>query len=348
MPILPGLKFVEVRSVDGNTLIDLGRVLSRRCRQLGYCSEGCRTLDLDNDCVRDFLEIEQGTNPLDPGDHPDLFEYAAKLVCGVQRDPDTMRLARGFYATTINVRNPGPSPVGFCKELALTYPPGDQRPGKVQPIAEDQLGPGQALAADCDDIRRRVFDDSFPEPYIEGFVVIRSPRSLDVTAVYTTAALNAKGGVGDHSSIHVEPVHERLRRRQKLSLPDLVPVAPQAAGIAEGLPGTLFCVRPREGGASDSVRVLIRNQGLAAAGPSTTHVDFFALGSATAATPPLGPGEETPVDFEIPEGCYQGEPFSGVCVFRFTVDFSRDFAGVVSESSEENNSAESRCISAAG
>ena len=147
------------------------------------------------------------------------FEYAAKLVCGVQKDPANMQLARGFYATTINVHNPADTGVVFTKKLALTVPPGNQRPGEVLPIARDKLGSDQALAVDCNDIARRLFNGALPEPYIEGFVVIRSQTSLDVTAVYSTATLNQEGVAEDHSSIHVEPIPERILQTGK---PDLV------------------------------------------------------------------------------------------------------------------------------
>ena len=144
------------------------------------------------------------------GDGPARFEYAAKLVCGVQKDPKSMQLARGFYATTINVHNPAEGGVVFTKKLALTVPPGNQRPGKVLPILKDKLGPDEALAVDCDDLAKRYFDGRLPEPYIEGFVVIRSPESLDVTGVYSTATLSQEGTAGDHSSVHVEQIRERV------------------------------------------------------------------------------------------------------------------------------------------
>lgn len=44
---------------------------------------------------------------------------------------------------------------------------------------------------------------------IDGFVVIQSSHSLDVTAVYTTALLDEKGRATAHSSIDVEQVAER-------------------------------------------------------------------------------------------------------------------------------------------
>jgi hypothetical protein len=140
------------------------------------------------------------------------YEYTPKLICGIQKDSGYMGLAKGFYGTTINIHNPELSKVGFTKKLSLTFPPGHQQPGKVLPIAADELQPDQSLAVDCNDISKRVFNDAFPEPYVEGFVVIQSPQSLDVTGVYTTATLNRKGKAQDHSGIHVEEIHERINK----------------------------------------------------------------------------------------------------------------------------------------
>lgn len=151
------------------------------------------------------------------------FEYVAKVVCGMQEDPADLRLARGLYATTINIHSPGLTRAQFFKKLALTYPPGGQLPGAILPIATDTLREDQALAVDCMDIRERVFPNGFPTPYIEGFVVVQSTQALDLTAVYTTTALNANGQVDDHSSIDVEQIPERDRRVdlsiQKAALP---------------------------------------------------------------------------------------------------------------------------------
>ncbi len=73
------------------------------------------------------------------------------------------------------------------------------------PIAEDKLGPDQALEVDCIDIRQRLFPNGFPRPYIKGFVTLVSPMSLDVTAVYTSRSLDQRiccdrqgGGDGMH------------------------------------------------------------------------------------------------------------------------------------------------------
>jgi serine protease len=142
-----------------------------------------------------------------PAAGPEGFEYSAKLVCGGQDDPKNMALVKGFYGTTINVRNPGREPVRFEKSLALTLPPGGQEPGELQPIAEEELPPQLALAVDCNDLEQRL--NGFPQRFIEGFVVIRSAARLDVVAVYTTATLARDGTASQHSSIEVERVRGR-------------------------------------------------------------------------------------------------------------------------------------------
>lgn len=119
-----------------------------------------------------------------------VFKYAAKLVCGLQKDPDNTRLAQGFYATAINIHNPNPSRVEFEKKLSLTFPPEAQAPGKVRLIGRDVLDEDQALETDCIDIQRRLFPNGLPRPYIKGFVTVTSKEPLNVTAVYSTRSLD--------------------------------------------------------------------------------------------------------------------------------------------------------------
>ena len=137
------------------------------------------------------------------------YEYAAKIVCGAQTDPEGMMLARGFYATTINIHSSGKRKNRIFKKLALTFPPDKQRPGEVMAIGHDALDYDQALKTDCDDIRRKLFPNGFPNGYIEGFVVLQSTAPLDVTAVYTTAEVGNDGEAKKHSSIDVETIAER-------------------------------------------------------------------------------------------------------------------------------------------
>jgi CARDB len=247
------------------------------------------------------------------------YEYAVKFICGLQKDPDDLRLTRGLYATEINIHNPTEREVQFFKKLALTFPPGKQRPGKIMPIGEDRLGPDEALAVDCMDVSSRLFPNGLPAPYITGFVVIQSPESLDVTAVYTTAALDGEGRVTTQSSIDVEQIRERQRPARPLA--DLVPV-PDASGF--------FC-RLRDA----KLVVTVKNQGAGPAGPSTTEVDFFSHGRVSLPTPALGPGASTDLLVDIPPGCFDPD-----CEFRITVDV----LNIVAESNEGNNTANGLCI----
>ena len=112
------------------------------------------------------------------------LQYAAKVVCGTHDSANAPGLVpRQLYATTINVHNPGRQSVTFTKRLALSIPPGFQRPGRVSSRVTDRLGGGEALAVDRVDLRQRFGGLGLPL-FFEGFVVLESPRSLDVVGVY--------------------------------------------------------------------------------------------------------------------------------------------------------------------
>lgn len=121
------------------------------------------------------------------------YQYAVKVVCG--QPPELAKLAPQNYATAINVHNPGDSVTTLFKKLALTAPPGRQRAGKVIRLAVDTLRGDEALNVDCVDIARRA---GLAATSFEGFVVLESARSLDVTAIYAVP-----GGVD------VEQIRER-------------------------------------------------------------------------------------------------------------------------------------------
>jgi hypothetical protein len=191
-------------------------------------------------------------------------------------------------------------------------------PGEVGDIGEHVLGPDQALAVDCTDIRRQL---GFPRPYIEGFVVIQSRESLDVSAVYTSAALDANGRPTAQSGIDVEQIRER-QRDGRPELADLVAVPDIESGS--------FCKRRGE-----NLIVTVRNQGLGPAGASTTEVDFFSHGKVSLPTPPLAPNASVDLLFPIPLGCFDPD-----CEFRITVDALHD----VAETDEGNNIADDTCL----
>jgi hypothetical protein len=117
------------------------------------------------------------------------FRYAAKFVCGRQDDRSDKRLEPGTYSTTVNILNPGEKDIRIFKQVAVTYPPDPQEQGETYDLGFDPLASLHALETNCDDIRERAFNGTLPTPYVEGFVVVTSPRSIDVTAVYTARSL---------------------------------------------------------------------------------------------------------------------------------------------------------------
>jgi hypothetical protein len=251
-----------------------------------------------------------------------VYEYAAKLVCGLQKDPQGMRLTRGFYGTAINIHNPNRDAVAFRKKLALTFPPEEQKPGKILPIAEDKLESDEALEVDCLDIQRRLFPNGFPEAYIKGFVVIQSKQSLDVTAVYTTASLDREGQVTTQSGIDVEQIRERIIEPEKPRLPDLkVQSISRPQVSCPGGQGTCVTV----------VSVKIANVGAGEAGAFNVRTVFDPVQSVVVnqAVPGLVVGEQT-LTVTTPPG---GNCFDPDCTICVTVDSGN----TVTESDEGNN-----------
>jgi hypothetical protein len=246
------------------------------------------------------------------------FEYAAKFICGVQRERDDLRLARGLYATEVNIHNPHDRPVRITeKKLALTYPPGGQEPGEILRLEPHGLEADQAVAVDCLLVREQLFGGNFPTPYITGFLVVQASASLDVTAVYTTGTLDEQDLPTGPPGIHVEQIKERQRATVP-ELPDLVPVAGEGG----------FCEDHR------AISFIVQNQGTGAAGPSTTTVDFGQHGTVSLPTLALGPGQQIPFQVPIPPACLDPD-----CEFTITVDAG----SVVAESDKGNNVAQGVC-----
>jgi uncharacterized repeat protein (TIGR01451 family) len=150
------------------------------------------------------------------------YEYPAKLICGKQGDPDVLRLMRGLYGTTVNIHNPNDQETYLFKKLALAFPPKDQKPGRIIPIAVDSLNYDESLKTDCDELRRNHFPNGFPEGYIEGHIVVQSALSLDVQSVFTAAPLDHDGVAGGVATIDVEYVPERMVESDEGEKPDLV------------------------------------------------------------------------------------------------------------------------------
>ena len=239
------------------------------------------------------------------------FEYAAKFVCGEGEEPGSLLVAPGRYRTIVNIHNFQSRPVPFFKKLALAYPPAEQAPGAVLPIGIDRLEYDEALKADCEDLRRRLFDGALPGGLIEGYLVVQSPRRLDVDAFYSAAAPSSDGTPGPARSIDVESVAERDLRTD-LAIEKTSQVFPIPLGQGSDAPSqfrlfaTLYTVRVFNGGAVHAENLEI------------SDTVSLALGGASvgAVLIPQDP-------FEIPDGAtlgpIQGTPFPPSAGFTVTL-----------------------------
>jgi hypothetical protein len=283
-------------------------------------------------------------NPADNSASDDLrvlcvrYEYVAKFVCGAQPDPQVMRLARGWYSSSINVHNPNDELVTVFSKLALTHPPSGREGGDVIPIGFNQLTYDQAFAIDCDTIRKEQFNGTFPGTNIEGFVVVQSPRSLDVTGLYSSATLDGHDTAFGQASTHTEQIRERERQTAPETPPETDPDPdPDRADL---LPIDPRCVPPAagQGNLARSALVTVRNAGPGAAGPSRLLATFSAGRPATLDVPALAPGAEHSQEVMFPRRCV---PF---CLVHFTAD-AQD---VVVETDETNNETALECLPAPG
>jgi hypothetical protein len=126
------------------------------------------------------------------------YQYAAKVVCGLNREAG--RIAHGIYETVVNIHSPNKDVTGFRFKLAIA---GEMRDGPILPFHDARIGPDGAQFFGCADLHR-IFNIP-PATVIDGFFVIESKEPLDVIAVYTT---NDIGGNGV-PAIEVERVFER-------------------------------------------------------------------------------------------------------------------------------------------
>lgn len=127
------------------------------------------------------------------------FQYAAKFLC-LANIPGTSQQSSsvlpGVYQTVVNIHNPSDQSARMRMKIAVTTP------SQVSKFVDVVLEPDQAIKIDCEQLTH-----DFGITFIhgaEGFLVIESTRSLDVTAVYTAGAR-----AGEVASIDVEQIRER-------------------------------------------------------------------------------------------------------------------------------------------
>ncbi len=100
----------------------------------------------------------------------------------------------GNYQTAVNIHNPNKDTIKFRKKIAV--------PGHITNFLVGKLKPDEVSRVTC-----REMSQDFGIGFIhgvEGYLIIESTHSLDVTAIYTAGK---KGG--EVESIDVEYVPER-------------------------------------------------------------------------------------------------------------------------------------------
>lgn len=126
-----------------------------------------------------------------------LFQYAVKFIC-MSSIPGTSQHNKSFlpghYQTIVNIHNPSTKPVRFRTKLAW--------PIEISRYFPGELKPDGVVAISCENIHEYGLHLIHG---FEGFLVIESVSSLDVSAVYMA---------GDKSvaSIDVEQIKERKLR----------------------------------------------------------------------------------------------------------------------------------------
>ena len=172
--------------------------------------------------------------------------YAAKFICGVQRDaalvavPDAQA---GHYSTKINVHNNTGITISFRKKVIQLK--GGQVPTSPQFAKFEQLPPNWAMEVVCRDIYGHLNipvppipppPNALPPPYIEGFVVFEVFYSvfpnplpidpLDVEGIYT---YRAEPAGTDAVSIDVEVFPVKRNRHPLAPIPAIADQAQPAA-----------------------------------------------------------------------------------------------------------------------
>ena len=130
--------------------------------------------------------------------------YAVKIVCGIPQKQLNVKnpvLAPGEYWTAVNIYNPNPIVVKFGIEIIVAPP--DGTPKKSGPGGSMILDADSALEIDRDLMIAKLDSTSERTPFFKGFLVINSPKELDVVAVYTVV-----GKTGD-VAFHTERVPPR-------------------------------------------------------------------------------------------------------------------------------------------
>jgi hypothetical protein len=170
-----------------------------------------------------------------------FWSYAAKFVCGDLSSSaaisGTTTVQPGSYATAITIHSPHYSgPTTFYRKIVLLVDRGEavgRAPATAQPLSfapAGQLDDDGATMEDCASIWALANPDTpppTPMPLTIGYIVIVSPRSLDIDGVITAAPGAGTAGLALDTS--------KVEGKRVLILPSALPggVLPNPEEFAE-------------------------------------------------------------------------------------------------------------------
>ena len=112
-------------------------------------------------------------------------EYAVKVICGkpkVTDYPYANAVVSGVYVTSVNVHNPSERRTGFRFKVALAE---SLEQGRISAFQRTSLDSDGAMTINCEMVYR--LQHLGQGAFVDGFLVIQSPKDLDVVGVYTAA-----------------------------------------------------------------------------------------------------------------------------------------------------------------
>jgi hypothetical protein len=131
------------------------------------------------------------------------FEYAGRFVCGSVPSASG-QLVEGEYRTALSIFNTNTKEAKIRHRVSLSYPCDFSNAdctdgsefigGQTSEFKEKNLGVRRAISIDCDEIPSS-YNINPATPYTEGYVVIQSDRSIDVTGLITLQDTTAAGAL---------------------------------------------------------------------------------------------------------------------------------------------------------
>jgi hypothetical protein len=156
-------------------------------------------------------------------------QFAVEFTCGENVD-EFARILPGQYTMVTNVFNAGSETRARAK-VSLSFPV-----SRESDWIRTRFDPGEAQQLNCGDILGELFFAPPPPAggYIQGFLVIQTKGSLDVTARYTTSGRPLGGVSSDVQTVRSRSItRRRLRSADHVEICHFPPGNPDAAHTIE-------------------------------------------------------------------------------------------------------------------